>query len=189
MPFLYFLDKQNHNVIPILFKLAPSTTIDFVIALLFTTIVLVFSVMVTKWLMIDQKIRLEETVKNLDIIVYSGVKANLGKRFVHFLFDKVLVIYFVTPFVISLVVWMMTSTNPKFMSLFGNQRWLVVFILAVSLFLYYLVTEGVLRATPIKCLTGTRVVDMYKFENATFGHVVGRSLCRFIPFDSLSFFW
>lgn len=189
LPFLYFLDKQNHNVIPLLFKLAPSTTIDFVIAFLFTTIVLVFSVWVTKGLITGQKIRLEKTIKKNDTIVYTGVKANLGKRFVHFLFDKVMALYFVTPFVISLFVWTMTIFSPELMSFFGNQRWMVAFILALSLFLYYLVNEGIFRATPIKCLTGTRVVDMYKFENATLGHVVGRTLCRFIPFDSLSFIW
>ncbi len=189
LPFLYFLDKQNHNVVPILFKLAPSTTIDFVIVFMFTIIVVVFSFWVTKWLSADQKIRMDETVKKSDTIVCNGVKANLSIRFVHFLFDKVMAIYFVTPFVISVFIWIITIISPKLMSLFGNQKWMVVFILALSLFLYYLVTEGVFRVTPIKCLTGTRVVDMYKYENATFGHVLGRSLCRFIPFDSLSFFW
>lgn len=188
-PSLYFQNKQNYPSIPAMFKIAKLTNLDLIFTFLATIVVLIISFSVTKWLQADQKLRLEETIRKNGTIVYTGMKANLDKRFVHFLFDKVLAIYFVVPFVMSMTIYLMSSINPNLMQSFVSQKWIPFIILSISLFIYYIIFEGIFSATPVKFLTGTRVVDMYKFENATFGHVVGRTICRFIPFDSLSFFW
>lgn len=189
LPFSYYQNKQIQMHTTTYLKAIPLTVYDFAITLLFSIVLLLFSVMVTKWLMVDQKIRLDETVKANGNLVYTSIKANLDKRFVHFIFDKVVAIYFATPLVMTLFASMMMLIIPNSINSFFGQKWFFGILFVASMFVYYLLTEGIFGSTPIKCLTGTRVVDMYKFENATFGHVVGRSLCRFIPFDSLSFFW
>ncbi|WP_196140179.1 RDD family protein [Aliikangiella sp. G2MR2-5] len=53
--------------------------------------------------------------------------------------------------------------------------------------IYYLFFEGFFGFTPGKLVTGTRVVDLNgrKPKVAT---ILGRTLCRFIPFEPLSFF-
>lgn len=60
------------------------------------------------------------------------------------------------------------------------------FILLLFSFVYYVLFEGVWGTTPGKLVTGTRVVNE-KCEKIDFGNALGRTLCRFIPFDALSF--
>ncbi|MEP7184358.1 MAG: RDD family protein [Rhodanobacter sp.] len=52
---------------------------------------------------------------------------------------------------------------------------------------YYFFFEGIWARTPGKLVLGTRVVSQHG-DKPAFGQVVGRTLCRFIPFDALSFF-
>lgn len=52
---------------------------------------------------------------------------------------------------------------------------------------YYLVFEGVWQRTPGKFILGTMVVGA-SGEKPSFGQIVGRTLCRFIPFEPFSFF-
>ena len=52
---------------------------------------------------------------------------------------------------------------------------------------YYLLFEGVWARTPAKLILGTVVVDEQGLR-PRFGQIVGRTLCRFIPFEALSFF-
>jgi uncharacterized RDD family membrane protein YckC len=54
-------------------------------------------------------------------------------------------------------------------------------------FIYYLFFEGVFGRTPGKWLLGTVVVDE-SGRPPSFGQVLGRTACRFIPFEPLSFF-
>ena len=54
--------------------------------------------------------------------------------------------------------------------------------------LYYILWEGSMARTPGKMITGTRVVD----ENGRkprIGQVIGRTVCRLIPFEFVSFFF
>ncbi|SHL58227.1 RDD family protein [Rhodanobacter sp. OK091] len=62
------------------------------------------------------------------------------------------------------------------------------FMLGLMLMLaYYCFFEGIWARTPGKLVLGTMVVSQ-QGDKPSFGQVVGRTLCRFIPFDGLSFF-
>lgn len=62
------------------------------------------------------------------------------------------------------------------------------FLLGVILMLaYYCFFEGIWARTPGKLLLGTMVVSQHG-DKPLFTQVLGRTLCRFIPFDGLSFF-
>ncbi|MDF3067610.1 MAG: hypothetical protein K0R38_3211 [Polyangiaceae bacterium] len=65
-----------------------------------------------------------------------------------------------------------------------------VLVVALSLFWmigYYLVLEGLFQVTPGKLVTRTRVVDCNGHKPTLF-QIFVRSLCRFVPFEPLSFF-
>ena len=60
------------------------------------------------------------------------------------------------------------------------------FIGLVVVFVYFVIFEATLKKSPAKFLTGTKVVN----ENggdASFGQILGRIACRFIPFEAFSF--
>jgi uncharacterized RDD family membrane protein YckC len=57
----------------------------------------------------------------------------------------------------------------------------------IVMFVYYCFFEGILARTPGKLVLKTVVVSEHGAKPA-FTQVVGRTLCRFIPFDGLSFF-
>jgi uncharacterized RDD family membrane protein YckC len=56
---------------------------------------------------------------------------------------------------------------------------------AITLY-YYLVLEGIFNTSIGKIITSTMVVD-YDGRKPGFGQILGRTLCRYIPFDALSF--
>jgi len=61
-------------------------------------------------------------------------------------------------------------------------------LLGVSMmFAYYTFFEGIWARTPGKFLFGTRVEDE-DGGKPSIGQVMGRTLCRFIPFEAFSFF-
>lgn len=63
------------------------------------------------------------------------------------------------------------------------------FVLAiVATIVYYVFFEGMWARTPAKFILGTIVVREEDGGQPTLGTVVKRTLCRFIPFEPLSFF-
>ncbi|GGY18966.1 hypothetical protein GCM10008098_08900 [Rhodanobacter panaciterrae] len=52
---------------------------------------------------------------------------------------------------------------------------------------YYCFFEGIWARTPGKLVLGTIVVSQGG-DKPSFGQIVGRTLCRFIPFEAFSFF-
>lgn len=57
---------------------------------------------------------------------------------------------------------------------------------AVLLIVYYMFFEGIWARTPGKLIFGTVVVDDFG-KKPTIGQVLGRTLCRFLPFEMFSF--
>jgi uncharacterized RDD family membrane protein YckC len=51
---------------------------------------------------------------------------------------------------------------------------------------YYVVLEGMFSRTLGKWIVGTRVVDE-RGERPTIGQILGRTACRFIPFEAFTF--
>lgn len=111
---------------------------------------------------------------------HYDVEAHLasgGKRFVNRLLDfiVILVLYFI------LIVFMGASGIVSEESL--DAFTYLIYPLTI---LYYAVFEATSGKTIGKLITGCKVVNM-KGENISFGQALGRSLCRFIPFDAFSF--
>jgi uncharacterized RDD family membrane protein YckC len=57
----------------------------------------------------------------------------------------------------------------------------------IVMFAFYVFFEGVWARTPGKFILGTIVVNA-NGAKPSFGQIVGRTLCRFIPFEPFSFF-
>ncbi|WP_317928608.1 RDD family protein [Halioxenophilus sp. WMMB6] len=62
----------------------------------------------------------------------------------------------------------------------------ILFGVAIMM-IYYLPLEALTGRTLGKWITGTKVVNA-EGGQASFGQVMGRTLCRFIPFEAFSFF-
>jgi len=189
LPFSYYENMQMKNHMATHFKTTALTDFDFILTFLFSVLLLIYSIMVTEWLMTNQKVWLEKKTHSNGNIVLTSIKSNLDKRLVHFIFDKIMAIYFVSPLVMAMYPLLVWLFNHIIIISLGVEKLIFALLIVLNLFIYYLLTEGLFASTPIKCLTGTRVVDFYKFENATLGHVFGRTLFRFIPFNALSFLW
>lgn len=78
----------------------------------------------------------------------------------------------------------------EIVSLSSGGDWEVVYLLyffgAPFAFLYYFVSEAVTYRTLGKVVTRTKVVNRHGYTPTT-GQVFGRSLCRFIPFEAITF--
>ncbi|AFD06814.1 RDD family protein [Solitalea canadensis] len=57
----------------------------------------------------------------------------------------------------------------------------------LCMFLYFVFFEALIGQTIGKVITRTKVVDHFN-NKPSFSRVMGRTLCRLIPFDGLSFF-
>ena len=66
----------------------------------------------------------------------------------------------------------------------GNDAIFGMFVLASPF--YYILSEYFWGKTPAKFITKTSVVNLYG-EKPTFINIVGRTLCRYIPFEAFSF--
>ncbi|HXB41039.1 MAG TPA: RDD family protein [Bacteroidia bacterium] len=98
-------------------------------------------------------------------------------RFINYLIDCVGVLVFgVVIGVIFGTVGMahlITGTNENFLGL-------------ILMLFYYGLMEGIMGRTLGKFVTGTKVITT-EGNDPTFMNILGRTLCRFIPFDAFSF--
>lgn len=98
--------------------------------------------------------------------------ASVGKRLGGWIIDTILV--YITGAISTVLVALVAGTV---LSFFVSIFWLIF---------YYLFFEGIWGRTPGKFATGTRVV-MPDGSAASFGHILGRSFARYIPFEALSY--
>lgn len=118
----------------------------------------------------------EFTVQEIEVVEY----AEGGKRFLNYLIDYFAVIG--CGFVVGVVVAI----------LFGDDAIEVIesvpeTVLGLILFFgYYTFTEGIWNRSLGKLITGTKVVQE-DGSRPTFAQIMGRTLCRFIPFEAFSF--
>jgi uncharacterized RDD family membrane protein YckC len=119
---------------------------------------------------VQEKIKTEVTTENLQ-------PTTQGKRFLNILMD--MLGYYIFSFSIGFIFGILglgdliTSTDDTVLG-------------AVFLILYYLIFEGIWGKTPAKLLTKTKVITN-EGNKPSFGTIVIRTLCRYIPFDALSF--
>lgn len=115
------------------------------------------------------------------------VMAEKTERFFNLLTDQIIV-YWLTITILLRTVYVMTGSsmeNEVFEE--GNGRiYLISTLSIITSFFYYVVTESIFGRTPGKIITGTMVA---KADGSKPGllNILGRTLCRFIPFERFSF--
>jgi len=107
------------------------------------------------------------------------VPAGQGARFLNFLIDQAVLTALGFGFFFAIV---LVGGEGALRSLEGVPG--IIFNVTFSL-VYYIGLESTTSVTLGKLVTGTMVVNE-RGEPPTFGQIVGRSFCRFIPFEPLS---
>ena len=100
------------------------------------------------------------------------------RRFGIFFFDWVVI--FIILYVIGLII---KSANPTMGSM--HRPGVTLLLVIIVMILYYLFFESLFARTPGKFIMNAKVVLM-NGERPDFGHIFGRTLARFIPFDNFS---
>ena len=119
----------------------------------------------------------------------QGVQASQKKRFINFIVDSLCL------FIIQVIIGVLYAFTCVALDIeiyeFEQQSVLVEKLsdYAIGAFfgtIYYSLFEAVTGKSVGKYITKTKVVDQ-KGEKPEFGTILIRSLCRYIPFDALSF--
>lgn len=127
---------------------------------------------------------LNTEITNGNAIGESHEYAEVGKgqRFVNLMVDSTLFMLIFSP-------WFNTFA-PVIRGLFGREfgeTYVLCALLIFSRIAYYLISEASLDGTPAKFMMGSKVVT-WQDQKPTFGAYLKRTLCRFIPFESFTFF-
>ncbi len=108
--------------------------------------------------------------------------ATVGKRFLNMIIDTIF--FYIFAVVIGVILGLILGAT-------GNVEMLDYvndYVLGLSLaLLYFLPQEAIWGRTIGKLITGTKVVNM-EGKKISLGQSLGRTLCRFIPFEAFSFF-
>ncbi|HKS56818.1 MAG TPA: RDD family protein [Steroidobacteraceae bacterium] len=107
------------------------------------------------------------------------VAAGKGRRFGTFVVDYVC--FLVVIFVLGVAAVIVAGDT----ALDGLDNGLDTLVASLLMALYYIFFEGIWGRTPGKFMFGTVVVNE-QGGKASIGQVVGRSFCRFIPFEAFS---
>ncbi len=106
--------------------------------------------------------------------------ASTGLRFANYILDRIGM--YICLFAFFLLIDLLGGTSLESDDPSGIE---VILMFAIMLG-YWVIPEYVWGKTPAKFLTRTRVVTV-KGEKPTFMTIVGRTLCRLIPFEPFSF--
>jgi uncharacterized RDD family membrane protein YckC len=114
------------------------------------------------------------------------VLANKSQRFINFCIDFIvrIFIFLGIGFIVGIADQFLMTNYVS--SLENMNRLQEIFIELLLVSVYYLLMEILTARTIGKFITGTMVVDYYG-NKASSQHIVMRTLCRFVPFDPLSF--
>ncbi|MDR1809185.1 MAG: RDD family protein [Prevotella sp.] len=111
-------------------------------------------------------------------LIRRATPASWWKRLSGWFIDYLFGIPIITFLIVSLIGNVDTTTTH-----YQILVWSIVFL---SCIIYYC-CEWIFGRTLGKLLTGTVVVDSDTFGKPSFGQVLGRTFCRFIPFDAFTF--
>jgi uncharacterized RDD family membrane protein YckC len=107
------------------------------------------------------------------------IPAGQGQRFLTYIIDYIAVM--IMGFCLGVVVVLLMGDEGA-----NALQEIPDMVLGLGLFLvYYVLLEGIFGRTLGKLITGTKVVNE-DGDKASFGQVLGRTLCRFIPFEPFS---
>ncbi len=121
----------------------------------------------------------------------SNKPANEGKRIANYLLDWIFIYIFGVIFGIMLgvilVIVSIIISSPTPLSILSEDNKLLNFLLGFIVgMIYYSLFEGLTGRTLAKFITRTKVITE-NGEKPDFKTILLRSLCRFVPFDPLSF--
>lgn len=125
-------------------------------------------------------------MSNSTYILDDKLLASSGARFLNYILDLLFffIVFMMIIFFLGILIGLGFTDLGIWMDNLGDFGWNIIAIV-ISL-TYYLVMEGLFARSIAKFITGTVVVD----ENGhkpDFATIFKRSLCRFIPFDALTF--
>jgi len=119
---------------------------------------------------------------------YSFDPVSSRKRFVHMLVDNFFIVFLAFPLALNSMNQLEGKMKAgSYFELPSNSISGILFFIS-PLFVYYLLFEGIFKATPVKFLTRTRVVNTHNFEKPGNQRIFWRSIARLIPLDQFSFF-
>lgn len=106
--------------------------------------------------------------------------AGKGRRFGTFVVDYIGMMAFAFVFYVALALFFGAAALESVVRAPSLVKGMVLFLL------YYIPFEAIFARTPGKWVFGTEVVTV-DGAKPSFGTIIGRTLCRFIPFEPLSF--
>jgi len=128
----------------------------------------------------------KELSRELDGFEKAGELADKGKRFANYIIDLICYYLFSLIFGLFLGIVLMLFF-PNAIGIFFEENTLVELTLALVVgVIFYSTLEAATGRTLGKVITGTKVVDK-DGNKPGFRTILLRSLCRFIPFDPVSF--
>lgn len=128
----------------------------------------------------------KELTSEMDGFEDAGELANKGKRFANYIIDLIGYYLFSLIFGVFLGILLMVFF-PNALGIFLEENTLVELTLGLVVgVIFYTTLEAATGRTPGKIITGTKVVDR-EGNKPGFRTILLRSLCRFIPFDPVSF--
>lgn len=112
------------------------------------------------------------------------ILASRGKRFANAIIDRIA--FYIIFFALSMIAALIFG--PEILDSMSNiNRFADYLITALFLFIYYFLSELLMKGRTIgKLITKTCVVDEYG-KVPDFSVTLKRTACRFVPFDALSF--
>jgi len=164
---------------------APSLMFLFWPVLIWIPLLLVFYYCTT-FLIKKTPLDLELSIRENGSKKYSFDVVSKTKRFTHFIFDHFLIYLLLWPVLQNFLRLLHQSMGPSMPRSLNNRFFFSLFI-AIVITIYYLIFEGFFKATPIKFLTGTRILHSKMMDTPGFLTILGRTLSRRIPFEVLSF--
>jgi uncharacterized RDD family membrane protein YckC len=113
--------------------------------------------------------------------------AGPGWRFLNLLFDGIIIGVILVALTVVLMIFISVFFGAGQLNILKNRS-LVWTACLVTAFAYYFVSETAFGRTPAKFITGTEVVDEAGGKPSTLA-LFKRTVCRFIPFEPVSFFF
>jgi uncharacterized RDD family membrane protein YckC len=126
-----------------------------------------------------------EVHEHNDTVTAYSVTATRGQRLTNMLLDG-LVAFFVFLPPLQILVFQLSQDHYSALKGIDVGRPLILAVFALCRVVYYVIFERLFAATPAKMMTETRVVDANGDEPQLPG-VLGRTMARLIPLESLSF--
>lgn len=121
-----------------------------------------------------------ETHKSSHTVAYEKMEGQVtaGIRFANFLIDRIII--FVLAFIGGVIVVILNGGQ----EISTLESYLIAFVIILC---YYTILESTTGQSIGKMITGTYVITE-NGQRPNFTNILGRSMCRFIPFEPFSFF-